>query len=318
MPLSTTSLKNARLIKNARTETALEIHNDPRSGSLQISPHSIREVFVGTEKDQEIISALAELNSYDVYSLRYNLKKLGITVEDDALNLSSAMQDALADYSAAFTRPLIEQIFGSEADRAQNIQLQQLLQDSDAARVRENLVTITKKTGIALEQIPGFIAAYSDVFLSIAYYRHSLENILPVVERFVLWVRELCKQRDISASPPTLAKCRKAEQTIHMLAISIRERINKFQPMFERFWNDINQESFNQLRDQIENSQTVLSAILCGLTVKMRLWAATFPDNTVGGPTSRVKFILAEIEPGLESLRNLENAARVQSGLKPL
>src|SRR4051812_33031050 len=82
IPLTSNALKNAKLVKNARMETAVELHSDPISGSLQISPNTIGDFMETTPQDQAIIESLASLHSFDVYSLRTNLKKLGVEVVD--------------------------------------------------------------------------------------------------------------------------------------------------------------------------------------------------------------------------------------------
>src|SRR5690606_20133984 len=82
MPLTSNTLKNAKLIKNARLEPTVEPYNDPIAGSLQIYPEGIADQIAASERDQEIVSQLSNLSSYDVYSLRSSLKKLGIELAD--------------------------------------------------------------------------------------------------------------------------------------------------------------------------------------------------------------------------------------------
>lgn len=319
VPLSSNTLKNARLIKNGRMETAVELHNDPISGSLQIQPEDIAEAFKGAEKDQEIITALAELQSYDVYSMRSSFKKLGIPVSEEALKLSDTMKTALNGYALDFVRPLVERIFGSahgEIDvSGGGDSLNKILKDSDAGRVRRNLQVITSRTGIPTDEIPTFLEMYSDVFLSVAYYKHCFETVGPDVERFQLWIKELEKHRDVTASPQAMNSCKKVEAALKYVTASIRERFAKFNSSFEVFWDNISKKSFDELRQQIEENHNSMGAVLCGLSVKMKNWAHEFPDNTVGGPQKRVKFIMTEMEPGIEKLKIMENEARRSVGL---
>jgi hypothetical protein len=319
MPLSSSTLRNARLIKNMRMETSLEILNDPISGSLQIDPKDIADVVTSNKQDQAIIRALAALNSYDVYSLRKSLAKLGLEVEKDALTLSDDMKDMLAqNYMAAFTRPLLESVFGIGHDDADQRGLDKILNDSDVARVRENLKAISKKTGIAVEEIPEFLSAYSDVFLSVAYYRHNLERIRADVDRYIDWIQDLQKQRDVIASAGALNSCRRSEEYVRQLAESVSDRMSMFSKTFERFWSNINRASFDDLRRQVEETHDSLGAVLCGLMVKIRNWATEFPDNTVGSPAKRLAFVRGEMEPGLEKLKTLENEARKNTNMPPL
>lgn len=318
MPLSSNSLKSAKLIKNTRMETTVELHNDPIAGSYQIYPEAIAETFKGAEKDQELIIKLSLLNSYDVFSLRNSIKKLGLDLEDPTvLSLSDGMRLTLNSYALEFTRPLLENIFGNNTDN--NTQdLQQLLRDPDVARVRENLMTMTRKTGIPLNEIPKFIEDYNEVFLSLSYYRHGFESISESIIRILIWIDELKRHRDIMSTPQTLTSCKRTEDALRFLSTSLRERLGRLQYSFEAFWKNINQQSFAQLRQQIEDNHASMGAVLCGLVVKLRSWEKTFPDNTVGGPTTRAKFVVTDLEPGLERLKTLENVARMRLGLLPI
>lgn len=316
--LASSTLKSARLIKNSRLETTVELYNDPIAGSLQIHPADIADQIAASARDQEIVARLAELPSYDIYSLRASLKRLGIEVENDqTLELSSGMKEALSDISLQFTRPLIETIFGAEKmEISDTMALQKMFRDPDVARVRENLKIMTERTGIPMADLPKFLQDYSDVFLSVAYYRYSFESILPEVDRFMSWIKDLREHKDVAGSPQTAQSCKKVEETVRFLYASVRERLLRFQFSFETFWKDINPQSFAALRKQIEENHSTMGPILCGLSVKVGGWAREFPDNNVGGPQKRAKYAVTEIEPGLETLKMLETEARRALGLQ--
>jgi hypothetical protein len=314
MPLSSSTLRSAHLVKNAQMETMLELHSDPLSGSLQIRPQDIAASFPVSQDDQAIINKLATLNSYDVYSLRANLNRLGIKVDDKALELSDALKGKLADYSIEFTRPLILRIFGDgNSDIADAKNLQKLFHDPDVARVRARLNRISEKTGMPVEEIPAFLQSYADLFLSCAYYEHGFANIGPDIDRFWLWLADVKTRREAIASPRALKSCRKVEEGLQFVVTSIRERPAEFKAGFERFWRDMNKKSFERLRRQVENNNVAMGAVLCGVTVKIRDWSKTFPDNTVGSPAARVRYVMEKLEPGLEKLKAMENDARLLS-----
>lgn len=314
IPLSSSTLKAARLVKNSRLETAIEIVNDPIAGSLQIRPEDIVDSQIGSAADQAVVTKLSELPSYDVYSLRSSLKRLGIEVDETVLELSDSMKDKLSRYTQEFTYPLISNIFGyGEEVDAHN--LLKLFSDPDKEQVAQRLKIMADKTGLSLNEIPGFLADYSDVFLSVAYYRHTFQSIVPDINRFWLWLGELRTHREVSASPRTLASCKKVEESLRFLSTSIRERLTKFQTGFDLFWGDINKDSFATLRNEIVENHAGMGAVLCGLVVKMRHWSEEFPDNAIGSPAKRAQFIMTELEPGLENLKEMENEARERIGL---
>ncbi|MDE2337197.1 MAG: hypothetical protein KGL10_07785 [Alphaproteobacteria bacterium] len=320
IPLASSALKGAKLIKNARMETSVEIHSDPLSGSLQVSPDAVKDFMKTSARDQAIINSLAGLHSFDVYSLRSSLKKLGVEVENsEALELSDDMKDGLSIYSMEFIQPLVERIFGKGHEEMHSIEaLQNLFKDPDIAQARQNLKTMAEKTGIPLAEIPQFLKEYSDVFLSVAYYRYGFESVGPDVDRFLFWMHELRSRRDTASSPKAATECKEVEETIRFLAGSIRERLAQFQNGFETFWKDINRATFMEMRTQIEENHASMGSVLCGLIVKMHLWKKEFPDNNVGGPATRLKFVMTELEPGLNKLKELEVEARKRLGMKPL
>ena len=72
IPLKTAGLKRARLVKNAQMEGMIELFSSDRGGSGQIAPKHLDRVFQFDEtnfRDQVIVTKLADLPSYDVYSL---------------------------------------------------------------------------------------------------------------------------------------------------------------------------------------------------------------------------------------------------------
>lgn len=317
IPLGSSTLKTARLIKNSRMETSVELYNDAVTGSLQVTPKSISEALSTSEQDQEIINQLAELHSFDVYSLRTSLKKLGLEVDDSVLELSPDMKETLEKYSMGFIRPMVEKIYGAgEVELEEGEDLGKLFRDPDVQKVRNNLRVMTERTGIPMEDIPKFLENYNDVYLSVAYYRYSFETVSADIERFFEWIKDVKTHRDVTSSAQTLSHCKKAEDIMRFLYASIRERLGKFHASFEMFWDNINEESFKQLRETVEENHSSMGAVLCGLVVKMRSWEKEFPNNEVAGPSTRAKFVVSEMEPGLDKLKDMENAARRNLGLK--
>ena len=321
MPITSPTPRKARLIKNARMETSLELYNDPVSGSLQISPQKLGEMFSEDtgkyQSDHAIINQLAMLGSFDVFSLRTIFKKLKLeTIPDDALNLSDKMKLELQSHSQKFIRPLIEKIYGTEHFSGGDVRdIRDVFKNPDLDLVRDNLKVMTQKTGIPLTELPDFLEEYSDVFLSVAYYDHSLESISKIVDKFFSWIHQTRTQREIMASSKTMAACESVEYILQFINMSLHERLEAMQKNFSIFWNDINRSSFQRLQNEISDNHQSLGAVLCGLIVKMRAWEKEFPTANSGGPQQRSKFIISELEPGLEKLKKLEQDARKKLGL---
>ena len=120
LPVETSSLRKARMIKNAHLYAVVEIFEDQDAGSGQIEIESIGKEFGLSERpphpDLQLLRKLGLLPSYDVYSLRILLRENGIEVNrQDALKLSPSKTQELTSYMTKFTRPLIQEIYGKEA-----------------------------------------------------------------------------------------------------------------------------------------------------------------------------------------------------------
>ena len=86
IPLCTPGLWRAKLIKNSRLRTVVELFRDRASGSGQIEINDLPKAFLTDRDDMaddlRVLDKLATLQSFDVYSLRIELRNLNIPVDD--------------------------------------------------------------------------------------------------------------------------------------------------------------------------------------------------------------------------------------------
>ena len=155
LPLSIPSLQKARIVKNPRLEGMVELYSGQDIGSGQIHPNELGKVFdfSGEKKrDLAIVKTLSKLSSYDVYSLRIELRKLGINVEDhENLRLSSSMTSQLSDYTHVFLKPLIDAIYGDAAKNVGSYQeMVKLFMAPEQDVARNNLVELAKSLEIPI------------------------------------------------------------------------------------------------------------------------------------------------------------------------
>jgi hypothetical protein len=120
LPIETPALQSAKLIKNARLKSVIELFSDHQSGSGQVDVDKLGPMFGWPEDsvhpDLAILRRLAALPSYDVYSLRISLREHGIKVNDfSALRLTPEKAKELTKYMLMFTKPLMQLVYGDEA-----------------------------------------------------------------------------------------------------------------------------------------------------------------------------------------------------------
>ena len=88
LPLETPGLQRARLIKNVRLDSVVELFHDADTGSGQVAITALGTVFNWPDDEEHpdlaLVSSVCQLHSYDVYTLRIQLRTLGIDVENQA------------------------------------------------------------------------------------------------------------------------------------------------------------------------------------------------------------------------------------------
>lgn len=321
VPLKTRGLKSARLVKNAQFETMVEIFRDPSTGSGQVPPSLLERVFPSDgealKADQITISKLAGLSSFDVYSLRIMLRKLDIKVEDEsALVLSPAKRAELTEYMKGFTRPLIKYVYG-ETDLSDVSDISGIidrLRTPDRAEARKRLDFLSKRLGVEATELPRFLEDYGDIFLSLAYFKKILDEIVPQVETFMEWSDGIKESEMIRRDANTMDLLETIKSQLSQTVSSITGRFETFDNRSKALWNDMSAENFNSFRDLVISNHASIGGVLCGLSLKMDLWRERFPDAR-GGPAKRADFLRTEIYHGLHRLLQEERmAARALTG----
>jgi len=315
IPLETPGLYRSRLIKNVRLENVIEMFNDARTGSGQVNPDNLPAYFEDypreIDRDLNKIRKLCQASSFDVYSMRIELRRMNIDVNRfEKLTLSDTKKSELTEYMKVFTRPLMQYIYGQESLDVHDVtDLIAMFAQPNREEALKNLRLMAERLRIGLNEIPVFLEEYGDIFLSLAYFRRCIDEIVPDVERFIGWMKECLDSRDVQANP-------KLEKTIEDIATdltdisaSITGRFESFDKRSQDFWNDINAETFRRIRNLIQSHHVTIGGVLCGLAVKMDLWKTRFARGG-GGPPRRIEFIKSEILPGLSHIKSLENSAR--------
>src|ERR1700733_15362503 len=117
LPVNTPIFRRARLVKNSRLDSVIEFFNSVGCGRGQMELRYAGKFLALPEKhpDVELLQKVGMLPSFDVYSLRIQLRGHGIVIPDgSALTLSPGKIESLSAYMATFTRPLVAEIFGRD------------------------------------------------------------------------------------------------------------------------------------------------------------------------------------------------------------
>ena len=315
MPIQTPLLQPARLIKNGQLESVVEIFRDDLTGSGQLDIEVLPQKFDWPEgtihPDHALLRRLALLPSFDVYSLRIALRDQGIPVNDiSALRLSDQKQAELGRYMVSFTRPLVQVLFTDEKVELTNFQdVLKLFQDPDVKKVRERLVNMAKTLNVEVHEVPKFLEDYGDTFLSLSYFRHCLDRLLPYFDSCIASLRMIRGSFQLKQNHALMRTCDVIEQVFGSLRGGITKRLNLIELRTTHLFEHMTQEEFREVRTLIERQHVAIGAILCGLTVKMNAFARQFPHANAGGPVKRADFMQNEMMKGIDLMREAEKRA---------
>ncbi len=172
LPIQQPSLSRARIVKDNNLRSMVEMFNGGKSGNGLMQVADLANIFDDTDEfnaDLEILEHVEQLHSYDVYSLRIQLRRLGIPLADNkSLQLSEPKARELADNMREFTRPLMQQIYGSSNEGIIDMnRLLKMFNSPDKGEAMKQLRMIAAKLGIPLREVPVFMEEYGDVTQSV-------------------------------------------------------------------------------------------------------------------------------------------------------
>ncbi len=313
IPIETPGLKRARLIKNVRLDTVVELFHDPETGSGQVEIKELGTVFnwpTDTQHPDEIIlSTLARLHSYDVYTLRMQLRKLGINVENTKmLSLSDAKKAQLTVYMKSFTLPLIKQIYGDTKANVDDVgELISMFASPDRDDALKNLKMMAEKLNIELTEVPKFLEDYGDVFLSLAYYKDCLDELIPRVMLYSEATEELKENMQMRNDRRLMISINSINEQLSDITASITGRFESFERNSENMWENITEESFAKVKKLIHSHHATVGGVLCGLSVKMNSWSEKFANG--GGLVRRGDFVMSDMMQGMDRISKIEASA---------
>ncbi len=314
MPLSNAALKRARLIKNVRLETRIELYKEAGLGSGQITVEEVPQFFggggSGLHDDMDILRELGKLPAFDCYTLRRGLRGAGIAVdEENAFRLSDSKKKQLFPFMRNLTRPLIRHLYGADSRSIETTQdLINALADPDRSATLPKLENLSRSLGVSLDDLPDMLEDFGDTFLSLSYYRSYFVTAMPKLHKLLDWIRDIENTQFVKQTPNMATTVKGVTRTLGGLEQSVTKRFNKFDKQVVINWDLVNLDTFDQVRRTIMGHHASLAEVLCGLMVKIYEWEDKFPSGG-GSPDRRCDLIAAGLRDGLDRLRQVERSA---------
>jgi len=316
VPLETRSLQRGRLVKNVHLTGVVEFFKDEVAGSGQLYPDQLPEHFgwedTSLHPDLVTIRQLANLNSFDIYSLRVELRKLGINVDDqEQLKLSEKKNKELGGYMSNFTAPLMKQVYGSAENRFNDFdQLVGMFYSPNKDDALRNLRLLAEKLDIKLEEVPRFLEDYADISLSLAYFKEQLDTIVPRVMAFLEYIPRFRKHHQLRNDRQFMVACDVMEPRLNNIITSITGRFENFHQHSANLWESITAERFKRVRKLIKSHHSTVGGVLCGLHVKMNAWHERFSEmQDSAGIMRRSEFLMTDMRQGMQKIEEIEQSA---------
>jgi hypothetical protein len=313
IPLYTKALKSARLIKNSRLEGVVELFGDKDTGSGQVAPEQLHKTFDFSGprvNDIKLIKALSVLPSYDVYSLRIELRKMGIEVDEHrGLRLSDKKAQQLTHYMMTFTKPLIRSIYGNHRTNVLNYDdLLSLFVNPNVAEARKNLAAFAKRLDIEVKDVPEFLRDYGDVYLSLSYYQYCLDENHGRLEEFFKTVDEIQEDTHLKSNHLLINRCLEVKDRLQATVHEVQDVLEIFKLRTIEMWKGLTGAGFQSVKSLIGAYQTNMGGALCAITVKMNAWAKIFPVVDGTGLFRRAEFVMNEMRQGIDRIQPINYA----------
>lgn len=162
-------------------------------------------------------------------------------------------------------------------------------------------------------EIPRFLDDFSDVYLSLAYFKEYVDDLTPKFLQMVEELKELESNWELSRDPNFLKVSRQVQSDLNDLITSVTSRFEAFRQKTDYMWHEISADKYRDVKELVGDAQRTVSGVLCGLGVKLNAWNERFPKKDVGGPVARNEMLFADILPGLDKLVKMEQQARAIS-----
>ncbi len=311
--LKTNALRKSRIVKNSQLQGMVELFNERGSGSGQVEPDKLFLFFDldgDRASDLELIRDLSRLKSYDVYSLRVSLRRLGVPLENqDWLKLSDAKTAELSQFMAEYTRPLVQYIYGDKNVNATSLaEVFRLFTDPDVDTAHRNLLRMADSLEVDIERIPNFLEDYADVYMSLSFYRQCLERVKPPYNDFKYSLASLKREKRFADDRDFIRSSEEVEDRLEALFDEVAGVLTMFRTRTEDMWDNISGERYRQMERMVLDHQTKIGAILCALTVKFIAWEEKFPSSTKGWLSERADFVIRTMKHGLNDINEITYA----------
>lgn len=277
---SSISLRQARIVLMNDLTPAIDFFNSKEVGiGARNAQEAAAELNI-PPVEQDRLSRILRLRSYDVYTLRAALAGHLSSEEIERLALPQSERAMLERYTRDYTRALFRLIFEDKNIEVSDRQsMKQLLEETGEEIVRKNVFALAEKFQIKPEQLVDYIASIGDMLLAISFYRRSFEKLKGNIDEFLEQIKKLAEDKNLKYRHIGIQR---RVGYIHKLGVASLAVLGRYFDSVNhigQIWDGITPERFRILHDEMEQQYPKVGRLLCIWQIKLQHWRHRFYDR---------------------------------------
>ncbi len=306
LPIKSSHLKNAKLIKNVHLNTVVELEST-ETGAIESVPFDEISAHLHTDEEADsdiaVLSEFSILPSFDCYTLGSDLARLNVTILKNLnFQLSNAKIRELSSFMGRVTVPLVKFLYGDESGKVKHSQsLAELVKDSDDEKVRNKLEGLASGLRVSLSKLPTYIEKFGEFYLSLAFFEGLFIENRPKLEQMLMWIDDAAEHPHTRNNPESQKAFSIAKGRVQYLKENLEQRFKYLNSITQVKWDRPNFTEFEEMQKAIGSQHIYLASGLCAVAVKVSEWERQFP-NAGGVAEQCLEFVLVDLIPGLDNL----------------
>jgi len=126
-----------------------------------------------------------------------------------------------------------------------------------------------------------------------------MDYLQPAIADVDQAIDEILKHNQLKHDHQIIGICTRLQKKVRNLNRVVAERLRIFSQCTEEIWENINESSFQEFKQLVEDNYAAIGAILCTLPVAMDSWLEKFTNDLSGESVKRAEFIPSDIRQGL-------------------
>ena len=298
LPVVHPTLRKARIVKNGRLKSVIELYRDRSAGSghYEVSDLPATLGVSSAHPDILLLRWIALLPAFDVAGVRLLLRDVGVLADGDLpLPHDAAIQ--------RYIEPVLRAGGGEDGALLSRAELETALADPNGVG-REIMTRLMQRVGLRPDETVRFVRDAIDTYAAFGLYAHALEWQRKRIAQLLASIRSLAAETQARKDRALLTGLADIAATFPELLSSGERRVSAAEKVIATSWSKTLGAPLRAHQRQIREVQVLVGYVLAGLDAKLNAWQVAFPSETPGSVSRRANFLCHEMTQGLGDLRD--------------